>query len=63
MLAKYLSKINFESYEDFQQNFKINIPENFNFAYDIIDEWAAKEPDKVAMVWCNDKGEEAQVHL
>lgn len=60
MLEKFLSKSNFNSYEDFQQDFKINIPENFNFAYDIVDEWAAKEPEKIAMVWCDEKGASAK---
>ena len=28
MLEKYLSKVNFNSYEDFTENYKVNIPEN-----------------------------------
>ncbi|HHW49581.1 MAG TPA: AMP-binding protein [Clostridiaceae bacterium] len=59
MLDKFLPRKEFDSYEDFYKNFKINIPENFNFAFDVVDEIAEKEPDKVAIVWCNDKGEEA----
>jgi len=59
MLEKYLSRINFDSYEDFVKNFKINVPDNFNFAYDVVDEIAAKGPDKVAIVWCDEKGNEA----
>jgi acetyl-CoA synthetase len=59
LLDKFLPRQDFNSYEDFYENFKINIPENFNFAYDVVDEIAAKEPDKTAIVWCNDKGEEA----
>ena len=31
---------------------------NFNFAYDVVDELARLEPERRAMVWCNDKGEE-----
>ena len=58
MLNKYLSSVNFSSYEDFSENFKINIPEDFNFAFDIVDEIALSAPEKVAMVWCNDLGEE-----
>lgn len=60
MLEKYLSKVNFESYEDFIENFKIIVPDNFNFAYDVVDETAKKTPDKTAMVWCDEKGEEAK---
>ncbi len=34
------------------------VPENFNFAYDVVDTIADLEPERRAMVWCNDKGEE-----
>ena len=60
MLEKYLDKIEFESYDDFIENFKINVPDNFNFGYDIVDEWARIEPDKKALLWVNDRGEEHQ---
>ena len=59
ILEKYLSKIEFNSYEEFKSDFKIKIPGNFNFAYDVVDEIAAGNPDKIAMVWCDDKGNEA----
>ena len=57
MLEKFLTQTTFESQEDFKQNFKINVPENFNFGYDVVDAWAAKEPDKKALCWTNDHGE------
>lgn len=38
--------------------FSLNIPERFNFAFDVVDELARLEPQKTAMVWCNQKGEE-----
>ena len=59
VLDKYLSQTEFQSYQDFTDNFKILIPDNFNFAFDVVDEIALNTPDKVAMVWCDDKGEEA----
>jgi acetyl-CoA synthetase len=59
MLGKYINRTDFNSYEDFKADFKINIPENFNFAYDVVDETALKSPDKTAMVWCDDSGNEA----
>jgi len=59
ILERYLNKIQFSSYEEFKADFKINIPENFNFAYDVVDEIAATDPGKIAMVWCDDKGNEA----
>ncbi len=58
MLERFLQRIKFDSYEDFKANYKVKLPENFNFAYDVIDEWAYTAPDKTALVWCNDKGEE-----
>ncbi len=57
MIEKYISQIAFKNQEDFEKNFQINAPENFNFAYDIVDEWANREPDKKALCWTNDKGE------
>jgi len=59
VLDKYLSQTEFQTYADFTANFKIHIPENFNFAFDVVDDIALRTPDKIAMVWCNDKGEEA----
>ncbi len=58
MLEKYLSRVDFTSYEDFYENLKINIPGNFNFAYDVVDEYAKTTPDKVAIVWCDKSGAE-----
>lgn len=47
-------------YEEMQQRLKLRIPEKFNFAFDIVDEYAQLCPEKRALVWCNDKGEEKQ---
>jgi acetyl-CoA synthetase len=55
---RYLERAEFSSYEDFCNNFKLKVPENFNFAYDIIDEYAVSEPDRPALVWCDDHGGE-----
>ncbi len=38
--------------------FDINVPDNFNFGYDVIDEIAKNEPDRRAMVWVNEENEE-----
>jgi acetyl-CoA synthetase len=59
LLSRFVTQENFQSYNDFASNFKIKVPENFNFAYDVADEMAALEPDKTAIVWCDDKGNEA----
>ena len=56
MLERFVKQTQFTSQEDFIKNFKIEVPENFNFGYDVVDAWAAEEPDKEAVLWTNDKG-------
>ena len=56
MLERFVKQTQFTSQEDFIKNFKIEVPENFNFGYDVVDAWAAEEPDKEAILWTNDKG-------
>ena len=58
LLDTYMPKTEFESYKDFRENFRINIPDNFNFAYDVVDVIAANEPGKKALVWCDDSDNE-----
>ena len=60
MVERFLSQTSFSSQEDFIKNLKINVPENFNFGYDVVDVWAAEQPDKNALLWTNDKGESRQ---
>ena len=57
MVDKFLRKSEFSNFEDFKSNYELLVPENFNFGYDIVDEWAAIAPDKKALLWTNDKGE------
>jgi len=56
MLNRFLKKPVFTSQEDFEKNFEFIVPENFNFAYDVMDVWAKETPDRMALLWCNDKG-------
>ena len=58
-LDRYVTRREFASYEEFQANFRIRVPESFNFAFDVVDELARTQPGKTAMVWCNDTGTEA----
>lgn len=60
MLEKFLDKTEFTSYADFMANYRLHVPENFNFAYDVVDEWARIEPQKKALLWVNDRGEHRQ---
>jgi len=57
MIEKYLKQTDFNNFDDFTENYQLLVPDNFNFGYDIVDEWAAKEPNKKALLWTNDKGE------
>lgn len=45
LINLFLPKTEFESYKDFKENFKIIIPDNFNFAYDVVDKYAELYPD------------------
>lgn len=58
LLHRFLPRTKFDSYEDFKANYKVNIPENFNFGFDVVDAWAEADKNKKALVWCNDHGEE-----
>ncbi|HOG64133.1 MAG TPA: AMP-binding protein [Spirochaetota bacterium] len=56
-LERFVNRTEFSSYDDFFHNFRIHTPDQFNFAYDVVDAIAAETPNKRAMVWVNDHGE------
>ena len=58
MIERFLTQTSFTSTEDYNKNLHFKIPENFNFAYDVMDAWAAEAPEKTAIIWTNDEGEE-----
>ena len=58
MIEKFLKQTSFTSVEDYNKHLEFIIPENFNFAYDVMDAWAAEKPDGLALLWTNDQGEE-----
>jgi len=58
MLERFLTQTNFTSEEDYARHLHFKIPENFNFAYDVMDAWATEDPDKVALLWASERGEE-----
>jgi acetyl-CoA synthetase len=58
LINRFCPRTEFDSYEDFSANFRIETPEDFNFSFDVVDEWARLEPDKKALVWCDDHGAE-----
>ncbi|MBQ2896820.1 MAG: AMP-binding protein [Clostridia bacterium] len=48
----------FISLADAQKNYKLTYTDDFNFAYDVIDELGTTKPDKLAMIWVSKDGEE-----
>ncbi len=58
LLKRYMPRIEFDSYEDFRDNYTMNVPPDFNFGYDVVDAWAQAEPEKRALVWCDESGDE-----
>ncbi|XP_071976616.1 acyl-coenzyme A synthetase ACSM3, mitochondrial-like isoform X1 [Engystomops pustulosus] len=56
---------NFSDYEDLKRNYKLDFPEHFNFASDILDKWTAAEKDgskkpNPALWWINGEGKEVK---
>ncbi|XP_045655839.1 acyl-coenzyme A synthetase ACSM3, mitochondrial isoform X4 [Ursus americanus] len=56
---------NFSNYESMKQEFKLEIPEYFNFAKDVLDQWtnmekAGKRLSNPAFWWINGNGEEVR---
>ena len=56
MLERFVKQTKYTSQEDFIKNLEIKVPDNFNFGYDVVDAWAAEQPDKKAILWTNDQG-------
>uniref|UniRef100_A0A8D1E0Y9 medium-chain acyl-CoA ligase n=1 Tax=Sus scrofa TaxID=9823 RepID=A0A8D1E0Y9_PIG len=56
---------NFSNYESMKQNFQLEIPEYFNFAKDVLDQWTnvektGKKPSNPAFWWVNGNGKEVR---
>ena len=61
ILSRFLKQTTFVSEEDYRKNLEFIIPNNFNFAYDVVDAWAEVAPDKIALLWTNDEGDERRL--
>ncbi|MDR2162572.1 MAG: AMP-binding protein [Clostridiales Family XIII bacterium] len=58
MKASIFEHRDFADFADFKANFRLDIPENFNFGFDCVDALAVSEPDRVAAIWDSDDGGE-----
>ncbi|MDR0938103.1 MAG: AMP-binding protein [Mediterranea sp.] len=63
MIERFLKQTTFTSQEDFAANLHVTVPEHFNFAYDVVDVWAAEQPGKNALLWTNDQGDSRQFNF
>ena len=61
ILGRFLKQTSFVSEEDYRKNLEFIIPNNFNFAYDVVDAWAEVAPEKMALLWTNDEGAERRL--
>jgi len=53
---------NVVDYEKMYKEFRWDVPKEFNFAWDVVDKWAEKDPEKVALVSVAPDGRSAQTH-
>lgn len=52
-----------KGYEEMLGSFRVKTPARFNFAYDVVDKYAALAPEKRALVWCDDFGGERTMNF
>ena len=57
MIERFLKQTKFTSQEDYAKNLEFIIPNEFNFAYDVMDVWAQEKPEKTGLLWTNDEGD------
>jgi len=58
MVERFLDHTDFNGYDGLVKNFKVKVPDNFNFGYDVVDAWAAEEPGREALLWTDEHGDE-----
>ncbi|MCL6611379.1 MAG: AMP-binding protein [Peptococcaceae bacterium] len=54
-----MTRHNMTDYDKTYAEFKLEVPEYFNFARDVLDKWA-EDPDKLGMWWIDDYGHEVK---
>ena len=57
VIGDFLERVDFNSYEDFYENFKLKYEDDFNFGFDVVDKYAEIDPEKIALIWTNDYDE------
>ncbi|MBO7211485.1 MAG: AMP-binding protein [Methanobrevibacter sp.] len=54
LIGNFVNRVDFKSYKDFYDNFEFTVPKDFNFGFDVVDEYARIDPEKLALIWCDD---------
>ncbi len=49
---------NMKDYDEARRDFHIEVPDYYNFGFDVVDEWARKDRNKLAMIWTDQQGNE-----
>lgn len=49
---------NIGNYEETYRTFSLDAPKYYNFAFDVVDAWAKKDRNHLAMIWVNQEGVE-----
>ena len=57
VIGDFVERVDFNSYEDFFENFKLKYSDDYNFGFDVVDKYAEIDPDKIALIWTNDHDE------
>ena len=57
LYKEYVTRSKFSTYEDFLRNFRLKVPERFNFAFDVVDRMARECPNDRALLWVNPQGD------
>ena len=58
LIGDFVNRVDFKSYEDFYENFELKYNEDYNFGFDVVDKYAEIDPEKIALIWVNEEGEE-----
>lgn len=45
-----------DSYQQTHASFQWQLPKTFNFGRDVVDHWARRDPNHVALIWADDRG-------
>ena len=57
LYGQYLDcPLTYATYDDFNKRFAIKRPDSFNFAFDVADQIAIEEPNRLAVLWTDENG-------